>query len=67
VLRDAEGPLWWAGNHRLHHKHADGPEDLHSPRTGSSTRTWAGFRRALGRRRRSTGSATSRAIPSSCG
>jgi len=29
-----KGPLWWAGNHRLHHKHADGPEDLHSPSHG---------------------------------
>jgi stearoyl-CoA desaturase (Delta-9 desaturase) len=25
------GVLWWAANHRDHHKHADGPEDLHSP------------------------------------
>src|SRR5688572_20553500 len=29
-----KGPLWWAGNHRIHHKHADGPEDLHSPAHG---------------------------------
>jgi stearoyl-CoA desaturase (delta-9 desaturase) len=26
------GPLWWAGHHRLHHKHSDTPEDSHSPR-----------------------------------
>ena len=26
-----KGPLWWAANHRLHHKHSDGPEDPHSP------------------------------------
>jgi stearoyl-CoA desaturase (delta-9 desaturase) len=25
------GPLWWAGHHRRHHAHADGPEDVHSP------------------------------------
>ncbi len=25
------GVLWWAGNHRLHHRYADQPEDLHSP------------------------------------
>jgi stearoyl-CoA desaturase (delta-9 desaturase) len=26
-----KGPLWWAANHRLHHKHSDQPEDIHSP------------------------------------
>lgn len=26
------GPLWWAAHHRLHHRHADSPEDVHSPR-----------------------------------
>jgi stearoyl-CoA desaturase (delta-9 desaturase) len=25
------GPLWWTHNHRLHHKHTDGPDDPHSP------------------------------------
>lgn len=25
------GPLWWAGHHRLHHKHSDSEHDLHSP------------------------------------
>jgi stearoyl-CoA desaturase (delta-9 desaturase) len=25
------GPLWWASWHRRHHKHADTPEDAHSP------------------------------------
>jgi stearoyl-CoA desaturase (delta-9 desaturase) len=25
------GPLWWASWHRLHHKHSDTPEDVHSP------------------------------------
>jgi stearoyl-CoA desaturase (Delta-9 desaturase) len=28
------GPLWWAAHHRQHHRHADGPEDPHSPRRG---------------------------------
>jgi len=27
-----KGALWWAGNHRQHHKFADTPEDPHSPR-----------------------------------
>jgi stearoyl-CoA desaturase (Delta-9 desaturase) len=26
------GVLWWAGNHRHHHRFSDAPEDLHSPR-----------------------------------
>jgi stearoyl-CoA desaturase (Delta-9 desaturase) len=26
------GPLWWAATHRHHHRHADTPDDLHSPR-----------------------------------
>ncbi|MGH7435192.1 MAG: acyl-CoA desaturase [Polyangiaceae bacterium] len=26
------GPIWWASVHRTHHKHSDGPGDLHSPR-----------------------------------
>ena len=25
------GPLWWAAHHRRHHRHADQPEDTHSP------------------------------------
>jgi len=29
-----KGPLWWAGNHRRHHRHADRPGDVHSPRDG---------------------------------
>jgi len=28
------GALWWAGNHRHHHRHSDDPTDLHSPRHG---------------------------------
>lgn len=26
-----QGPLWWAANHRHHHKFSDQPEDIHSP------------------------------------
>ena len=26
-----KGVLWWAANHRNHHKYSDQPEDLHSP------------------------------------
>lgn len=26
------GPLWWAATHRAHHRDADTPDDLHSPR-----------------------------------
>jgi stearoyl-CoA desaturase (delta-9 desaturase) len=26
-----KGVLWWASNHRFHHKHSDEPIDLHSP------------------------------------
>jgi stearoyl-CoA desaturase (delta-9 desaturase) len=29
-----KGPLWWAGHHRGHHKYADRPGDVHSPREG---------------------------------
>lgn len=28
------GIIWWARQHRHHHRHSDGPEDLHSPRRG---------------------------------
>jgi stearoyl-CoA desaturase (Delta-9 desaturase) len=28
------GPLWWASNHRHHHRYSDMPEDLHSPKQG---------------------------------
>ena len=27
-----KGVLWWAANHRLHHKHSDFPDDVHSPK-----------------------------------
>jgi stearoyl-CoA desaturase (delta-9 desaturase) len=26
-----KGPLWWAANHREHHRHSDTPSDPHSP------------------------------------
>jgi stearoyl-CoA desaturase (delta-9 desaturase) len=26
------GPLWWAAHHRHHHRHADRPDDTHSPK-----------------------------------
>src|SRR5438128_1349010 len=25
------GPLWWAANHRHHHRHSDTEDDIHSP------------------------------------
>ena len=30
-----KGPLWWAAQHRHHHRTSDTPEDLHSPVTHS--------------------------------
>jgi stearoyl-CoA desaturase (delta-9 desaturase) len=27
-----KGVLWWASNHRHHHKYSDTPEDIHSPK-----------------------------------
>jgi stearoyl-CoA desaturase (delta-9 desaturase) len=29
-----KGPLWWAGNHRLHHRYSDTDRDIHTPRKG---------------------------------
>lgn len=26
-----KGPLWWAANHRHHHRYSDQPQDIHSP------------------------------------
>ena len=34
VASGQKGVLWWAGHHRLHHRHSDGPGDLHSPHLG---------------------------------
>jgi len=29
-----KGPLWWAANHRVHHRYTDAARDPHSPRDG---------------------------------
>jgi len=34
VTAAQKGPLWWAGHHRRHHRYADTPRDVHSPRDG---------------------------------
>ncbi len=34
VLAGQNGPLWWVGHHRHHHKYADQEKDTHSPRAG---------------------------------
>ncbi|HEY2946427.1 MAG TPA: acyl-CoA desaturase [Vicinamibacteria bacterium] len=34
TLAAQKGPLWWAGNHRYHHRFSDQPQDVHSPRRG---------------------------------
>src|SRR5688572_677050 len=31
TLTAQKGVLWWAANHRHHHKFSDQPEDIHSP------------------------------------
>ena len=31
TLAVQKGVLWWAANHRMHHKNSDQPDDLHSP------------------------------------
>jgi len=28
------GPIWWAANHRHHHRYSDTDQDIHSPRQG---------------------------------
>ncbi|RRU23915.1 acyl-CoA desaturase [Stenotrophomonas sp. 278] len=37
------GPLWWAAHHRHHHRHADRPQDPHSPRHGGFWRSHMGW------------------------
>ncbi len=37
------GPLWWAAHHRNHHRHADRPEDLHSPHAHGFWRSHVGW------------------------
>jgi stearoyl-CoA desaturase (delta-9 desaturase) len=34
VLAGQNGPLWWVGHHRHHHRYADRAQDLHSPVRG---------------------------------
>jgi len=31
-LSTERGPVWWAATHRAHHRFADTPQDIHSPR-----------------------------------
>lgn len=37
------GPLWWAAHHRHHHRHADQPQDPHSPREVGFWRSHMGW------------------------
>jgi len=34
VLAAQNGPLWWVGHHRHHHRYSDREQDLHSPARG---------------------------------
>src|SRR6266508_3668637 len=34
ALAGQNGPIWWVGHHRYHHKYPDGAADVHSPRAG---------------------------------
>jgi stearoyl-CoA desaturase (Delta-9 desaturase) len=34
VLAGQNGPLWWVGHHRHHHRYSDREQDLHSPARG---------------------------------
>ena len=34
TMSSQRGPLWWAAHHRHHHRHADQPQDKHSPQHG---------------------------------
>lgn len=34
TMSTQNGPLWWSGHHRHHHRFADQEQDLHSPRFG---------------------------------
>ena len=40
-----EGPLWWAGHHRIHHRYADTIDDPHTPARGSGGAMPAGSSR----------------------
>jgi stearoyl-CoA desaturase (delta-9 desaturase) len=45
------GPLWWAGHHRFHHRHADRDGDLHSPRLDGFLHSHVGWLLTDGSRR----------------
>ena len=34
VLAGQNGPLWWVGHHRHHHRYSDWDDDVHSPQRG---------------------------------
>lgn len=52
TLSMQRGPLWWAATHRTHHRHADTPDDLHSPHhQGFAYSHWGWF---LARKNRAT-------------
>jgi stearoyl-CoA desaturase (delta-9 desaturase) len=38
-----QGPLWWALYHRHHHRHSDGPGDVHSPYHGGFFWAYCGW------------------------
>jgi stearoyl-CoA desaturase (delta-9 desaturase) len=38
-----QGPLWWAGYHRHHHRHSDDPADVHSPYHGGFFWAYCGW------------------------
>jgi len=43
TLAMQKGVMWWASNHRHHHRYSDTPEDIHSPRQSGFWRshiTW---------------------------
>lgn len=37
------GPLWWASQHRMHHRYADQPRDPHSPVIGGVWHAYVGW------------------------
>ena len=45
-----KGPLWWVGQHRIHHRLADQPGDPHSPRQVGFGRAHAGWQFDAARR-----------------
>ena len=43
VLSMQRGPLWWAQTHRDHHRAADTPDDIHSPRYHGFLYSYSGW------------------------